>query len=82
MAGIVRQPIDIQSLERYIKQNVPEIKTPIDLKQVRPNSASTFCYIYVIDIFNNGEKLIGDSSDLDNQILHTNSLLAMAPSSC
>src|SRR4051794_4056090 len=33
MAGTVRQPIDLQSLERYISQNVPEIKTPIDLKQ-------------------------------------------------
>jgi hypothetical protein len=34
MAGIVRQPIDVQSLERFISQNVPEIKTPIDIKQV------------------------------------------------
>jgi hypothetical protein len=34
MAGIVRQPIDVKSLERYILQNVPEIKVPIDLKQV------------------------------------------------
>jgi hypothetical protein len=34
MAGIVRQPIDTKSLERYISQNVPEIKVPIDLKQV------------------------------------------------
>ena len=34
MAGRVRQPIDIKSLEAYIDKNVPEIKTPIDLKQV------------------------------------------------
>jgi hypothetical protein len=34
MAGAVRQPIDVQSLERYISQNVPEIKVPIELKQV------------------------------------------------
>jgi hypothetical protein len=34
MAGVVRQPIDIASLERYITANVPEIKVPIDLKQV------------------------------------------------
>jgi hypothetical protein len=34
MAGVVRQPIDVQSLERFISQNVPEIKTPIDVKQV------------------------------------------------
>ena len=34
MAGVVRQPIDVQSLERFIAQHVPEIKTPIDIKQV------------------------------------------------
>lgn len=34
MAGAVRQPIDIPSLERYLNQNVPEIKTPLDVKQV------------------------------------------------
>ncbi|KAF2096606.1 acyl-CoA dehydrogenase family member 11 [Rhizodiscina lignyota] len=33
MAGPIRQPIDIKSLERYIASNAPEIKTPIDLKQ-------------------------------------------------
>ncbi|KAF3358246.1 hypothetical protein VdG1_03023 [Verticillium dahliae VDG1] len=33
MAGRVRQPIDQKSLERYIEQNVPEIKVPVDLKQ-------------------------------------------------
>jgi hypothetical protein len=35
MAGNVRQPIDIASLERYITANVPEIKVPVDVKQVR-----------------------------------------------
>lgn len=34
MAGPVRQPIDQASLERYLEKNVPEIKTPLDLKQV------------------------------------------------
>jgi aminoglycoside phosphotransferase (APT) family kinase protein len=34
MAGAVRQPIDVKSLERYIVQNVPEIQLPIDVKQV------------------------------------------------
>jgi hypothetical protein len=34
MAGEVRQPIDIPALERYIDQNVPELKTPLDVKQV------------------------------------------------
>ncbi|RMZ79635.1 hypothetical protein DV737_g3285, partial [Chaetothyriales sp. CBS 132003] len=33
MAGPVRQPIDLKSLERWIDANTPEIKTPLDLKQ-------------------------------------------------
>ncbi|KAL4937887.1 hypothetical protein BDV06DRAFT_232251 [Aspergillus oleicola] len=33
MAGALRQPIDVQSLERFITTHVPEIKTPITLKQ-------------------------------------------------
>ena len=34
MAGPVRQPIDVQNLERYLDSNAPEIKTPLDIKQV------------------------------------------------
>lgn len=34
MADAVRQPIDIPSLERYLNQDVPEIKTPLEVKQV------------------------------------------------
>lgn len=34
MAGRVRQPIDVKALEAYIQKTVPEIKIPIDLKQV------------------------------------------------
>jgi aminoglycoside phosphotransferase (APT) family kinase protein len=33
MAAAIRQPIDIESLSRFIDRNVPEIKTPIDVKQ-------------------------------------------------
>jgi len=33
MAGVVRQPIDVASLEKYIANNAPEIKVPIDVKQ-------------------------------------------------
>ncbi|BDD61404.1 hypothetical protein MAP00_006448 [Monascus purpureus] len=33
MAGPLRQPIDIPSLEKYINKNVPVIKTPLDVKQ-------------------------------------------------
>lgn len=45
MAGAVRQPIDVAALERYISQNVPEIKTPIDVKQV-PTSSSWEASVY------------------------------------
>jgi len=34
MAGRIRQPIDIKSLEGYLNNHVPEIKTPLDVKQV------------------------------------------------
>ncbi|XXG99202.1 hypothetical protein Hte_005538 [Hypoxylon texense] len=33
MAGQVRHPIDTAALERYISENVPEIKVPLDVKQ-------------------------------------------------
>ncbi|KAI1208305.1 phosphotransferase enzyme family protein [Annulohypoxylon truncatum] len=33
MAGKVRHPIDTAALERYISENVPEIKVPLDVKQ-------------------------------------------------
>ncbi|KAF2841030.1 APH-domain-containing protein [Patellaria atrata CBS 101060] len=33
MAGPVRQPIDLKVLERYINVTVPEIKTPLSIKQ-------------------------------------------------
>ena len=33
MAGAVRQPIDLGSLGTFIKNNVPEIRLPIELKQ-------------------------------------------------
>lgn len=33
MAGRVRHPIDVANLERYISENVPEIKVPLDVKQ-------------------------------------------------
>lgn len=42
MAGRVRHPIDQKALERYLQDNVPEIKTPLDIKQVRPPSTCPF----------------------------------------
>ena len=35
MAGRVRQPIDEKALNRYLGDHVPEVKTPVELKQVR-----------------------------------------------
>jgi hypothetical protein len=34
MAGTVRQPINVDSLSKYIEENVPEIELPIIVKQV------------------------------------------------
>lgn len=34
MAGRVRQPIDEKAFSKYLSDNVPEIKLPIELKQV------------------------------------------------
>lgn len=34
MAGPIRQPINIPNLERYIETNAPEIKMPLEVKQV------------------------------------------------
>lgn len=34
MAGRVRHPIDVEALEKYISRHVPEIKVPLDVKQV------------------------------------------------
>ncbi|KAK9414700.1 putative Aminoglycoside phosphotransferase domain-containing protein [Seiridium unicorne] len=33
MAGRVRQPIDVAALEKYVNHAVPEIKTPLEVKQ-------------------------------------------------
>lgn len=33
MAGPIRQPIDLDNLSKYIEKNVPEIKTPLNVKQ-------------------------------------------------
>ncbi|SMY24961.1 unnamed protein product [Zymoseptoria tritici ST99CH_1A5] len=33
MAGPIRQPIDLDKLAKYIDEHVPEIKTPLDVKQ-------------------------------------------------
>ncbi|KAI0023402.1 acyl-CoA dehydrogenase family member 11 [Xylariomycetidae sp. FL0641] len=33
MAGQVRHPIDVQALEKYLQHHVPEIQTPVEVKQ-------------------------------------------------
>lgn len=35
MAGEIRQPIDVAALQKYIEKNVPEIQTPLEVKQVQ-----------------------------------------------
>jgi hypothetical protein len=37
MAGDIRQPIDVATLQKYVEKNVPEIKTPLEVKQVATN---------------------------------------------
>lgn len=44
MAGQVRQPIDVASLERYVAANVPEIEVPLDVKQVRDVDRACDCW--------------------------------------
>ena len=34
MAGAIRQPIDQARLEKYLSEAVPEIKAPLEIKQV------------------------------------------------
>jgi len=34
MAGPIRQQIDTAALEKYLDKHVPEIQTPLDVKQV------------------------------------------------
>jgi hypothetical protein len=67
MAGAVRQPIDLASLERYIESNVPEIKVPIDIKQVQisPNSGIRTGFPFR-RVKNNSNSL-----DMASQIPHT-----------
>lgn len=43
MAGRIRQPVDERALEKFISDNVPDIKTPIDLKQV--SNRLFFCIV-------------------------------------
>lgn len=33
MAGLVRQSIDVAALENYVRQNIPDIRTPLEVKQ-------------------------------------------------
>ena len=39
MAQAIRQPINLDNLQRWIEANVPEIKTPLEVKQVRTLSS-------------------------------------------
>lgn len=65
MAGTLRQPIDVPSLERFIASHVPEIQGPITLKQVG-----------LVNVLVERSDVIC-SLALVNQIRHTRSLPAM-----
>ena len=43
MAGPVRQSIDLQKLEKYISENVPEITIPLNIKQVLTMDLTQIC---------------------------------------
>lgn len=75
MAGPVRQPIDIASLERYISANVPEIKVPVDVKQVQsPPHPPELNYIAVREAH-----VFVRSSDTGSQTPRTSSPPRMEP---
>lgn len=59
MAGVVRQPIDVASLSRYIEAHVPEIELPIILKQVRSDIFASNLNVAYMERF---------SSAMDNPI--------------
>lgn len=70
MAGKIRQPIDIKSLENYLNTNVPEIKTPLDIKQVS--------YEHSSNELANGTDECDNSLDMARVIQHICSNLQMA----
>ncbi|OAA73362.1 Phosphotransferase enzyme family domain protein [Cordyceps fumosorosea ARSEF 2679] len=49
MAGIVRQKIDQTALENYLRENVPEIATPIELKQFKHGQSNPTYQITAAD---------------------------------
>ena len=55
MAGPIRQLIDITSLENYLHKHVPEIKTPLDVKQVISPSLKVFHIIELESQFGYGQ---------------------------
>jgi hypothetical protein len=42
MAGRIRHPIDEKALEAYLSKNVPEIKVPVELKQVHAHPIPSY----------------------------------------
>jgi len=68
MAGPIRQPIDLERFQKYIEDNVKEIKTPIDVKQV----------LYLVLLVSLYTDLVPFSSAMANQIQHIFSRPLMA----
>ena len=75
MAGPVRQPIDIPSLEAFINRHVPEIKTPLSVKQVsRPDFPKSPLSPYHAPCDDDPSCSYFSSSDSVNQIQHISSV--------
>ena len=68
MAGAMRQPIDIPSLSGYIDQEVPDVKLPVSIKQVRSQ-----LYELLLEAYSSATSLGTDSPTRP-----TRSLIAMA----
>ena len=54
MAGPIRQPIDLEKFSKYIEHNVPDIKTPLNVKQFGYGQSNP---TYLLEA-SNGEKFV------------------------
>lgn len=89
MAGRVRQKIDQASLEAFLQENVPEIVTPVQLKQVgqfaTPKRCQRFCIDYSLlysSVLANPTQHIKLSLPLARSLFFASDLLASKSPSC
>ena len=74
MAGPIRQQIDLSSLDRFVRANVPDIRCPLDVKQV------SFVTCHSVKVTSNSRGLL--SSGTDNRIPPTTFAMPGARNSC